>query len=185
MLGKEADIERRKQLTNFAYHKLKSVFKSKHITESTKLRVFTALIESIFLYNSELWGTTKRLDDNIDKFQRKLLRLIFDITWRQRNWLSNEQLYNKYKLKPWSKIIAHRRLRFFGNVARLHDEAPAKIALHEALRHIKKPRGRQTTTLIGTLNKQLLDLNISDFSQAIDLAQCREEWKSRIASTLL
>ena len=51
LLGTEADIERRKQLTNFAYHKLKSVFKSKHITESTKLRVFTELIESIFLYN--------------------------------------------------------------------------------------------------------------------------------------
>ena len=186
MLGTEEDIERRTltQLTNFAHHKLKSIFKSKQITESTKLRVFTALIESIFLYNSELWGTSKRLNDKINKFQRKLVRLIFNITWKQRNWLSNEELYNKFKLKPWSKTIAHRRLRFFGHVARLHDNAPAKIALTEALRQVKKPRGGQQTTLIGTLKKQLLDLGISDFTQAVDLAQVRDEWKNRITSML-
>ena len=48
LLGTEEDIGRRTQLTNFAYQKLKNIFKSKHITDDTKIRVFTALIESIF-----------------------------------------------------------------------------------------------------------------------------------------
>ena len=148
LLGTQEDIDRRKQLTNFAYQSLKTIFSSKHITDNKKIRIFSALIESIFLYNSELWGTTKLMDDKIDKFQRKIIRLIFGINWKRGNWLSNEELYKKYKLQLWSKIIAHRRLLFFGHVARLDDNAPAKIALREAIREVKKNKGKTANYFI-------------------------------------
>lgn len=182
LLGTEEDIERRKQLTNFAYYTLKSIFNDKHVTEDTKLRIFSALIESIFLYNSELWGTTKSLDKKIDVFQRKLLRLVFQINWKKGNWLSNVELYEKAKIEPWSKTIAKRRLRFFGHIARLDDNAPAKLALYEAIRVTKHPRGRQKTTLLKTIQKQLQDLCGKDFYEAIELAQDREVWKTLVVS---
>ena len=43
--------------------------------------------------------------------------------------------------------ISHRRLRFFGHVARLPDGASAKVALYKSTRDIKKPKGRPPTTL--------------------------------------
>ena len=182
LLGTEEDIARRKKLANFAYQCLKSIFTNKHVTTDTKLRVFSALIESIFLYNSELWGTNKSIEKKIDTFQRNLLRLILQISWKKGNWLSNVDLYAKTKVQPWSKTIAKRRLRFFGHVARLDDKAPAKLALYEAIRKTKHPQGRQKTTLIGTIKKQLEQLGISDFHEAIFTAQDRNVWTNNVVS---
>ena len=61
------------------------------------------------------------------------------------------------------------RLRFFVHVSRLHEDAPAKLALKEALRYTKKPIGRPVTTLLGTLKSQLKELNIDNFDDALTL----------------
>ena len=36
-------------------------------------------------------------------------------------------LYDKTKIEPWSETIAKRRLRFFGHIARLDENAPAAV----------------------------------------------------------
>ena len=59
LLGTKEDINLRKTLTNYSYNSLKSIFHSDKILTSTKLRIFKALLESIFLYNNKMWGTTK------------------------------------------------------------------------------------------------------------------------------
>ena len=98
LLGTEEDIERRKLQTNIAYCTLKQIFNSKQISESVKIRIFKALLESIFLYNSELWTLTKTLESKIDSFQRRLLRKILNIRWNpETNWLTNEELYQRTK----------------------------------------------------------------------------------------
>ena len=81
LLGTREDINRRIGLTCGAYNTLKSILTSK--------KVFFALLESIFLYNSECWGLNKELENKIDIFQRKLLRKILGIRWSKGNWLSN------------------------------------------------------------------------------------------------
>ena len=115
-------------------------------------------------------------------FQRKLLRLVFQINWKKGNWLSNEQLYEKAKLDPWSKTIDKRRLRFFGHIARLDENAPAKLALYEAIRVTKHPRGRQKNTLLGTIDKQLQNLCIKDFNEALEKAQDRDQWRIQVVN---
>lgn len=52
----------------------------------------------------------------------------------------------------------------FGNIARLPG-APAKVALDESTRDIKKPKGRLVTTLLGVLKSQLKE-RISGFPQS-------------------
>ena len=56
--GTEEDIKRRKILANSAFCQLKAAFFTKHITLDVKLRLFKALVESVFLYNTEIWGLT-------------------------------------------------------------------------------------------------------------------------------
>ncbi|PIK38891.1 testis secretory pathway calcium transporting ATPase [Apostichopus japonicus] len=97
--------------------------------------------------------------------------------WTSNNWLSNDELYNKTNQTPWSSIVAHRRLRFFGDVARLQEDAPAKVALREALRHTAKSVGRPVTTLLGKIKSQFKDININNFEEAINLAQDRDTWR--------
>ena len=134
-LGTDEDIKRRKNLTNNAFHKLKTVFISKHLSIQVKIRVFNALIETIFLYNSEVWGLTKSQEQEIDVFQRKLLRTILFIRYSAGNWISNEELYAKTNQTPWSNLIKKRRWRFFGHVCRLPESTPARRALKEATKN--------------------------------------------------
>ena len=181
LLGTKEDILRRKILTNNAYFNLQSIFENNKVQIKTKLRIFSALLESIFLYNSEVWGTTKEDENKIDVFQRRLLRNVLGINWKKGNWISNNELYKITNQTPWSVKIAHRRLRFFGHIARLDDNAPAKLSLYEAIRKTRKPQGKPITTLLSTIHKQLKTIEINNFDDAINFAQDRENWRSLIA----
>ena len=136
------------------------------------------VVEPIFLYNSELWSTNKTHEQNIDTFQRKLLRNILNISWRKGNWISNNQLYQKTKLKPWSELIKTRRLRLFGHLCRLPNETPAKIALEEALKPTKYPQGGRKTTLLRIIKKQLKQRDIVSIQEAVYIAQDRKTWRT-------
>ena len=68
------DIENRIKLVNYSYSTLKPILSQKECKTDIKLSIFNALIESIFLYNSEIWSLTQTLENDIDVFQRKLLR---------------------------------------------------------------------------------------------------------------
>ena len=81
LLGTTEDIERRKQLTKTAFLKLKPIFTNKKVGVDTKIRIFNALLASIFLYNCELWTLTDTLERKIDAFQRQLLRRVLNIRW--------------------------------------------------------------------------------------------------------
>ena len=106
LLGNAEDIRRRKQLACAAFAKNKSSLCSKAINLNTRLRIFEALISSIFLYNSELWTLNYSDKRKIDTFQRSFLRQIV-----RRKWIKNKHLYKKCNSKPWSEIIQFRRLK--------------------------------------------------------------------------
>ena len=142
LLGTNEDINRRTSLVHRAFNCLHSIFKNKTLNLKLKLRIFQALIESVFLYNSECWGLNKKQEERINITQRKFLCNILGIRWHKNNWISNEKLYEKTQQQEWSTKIAHRRLRFFGHVARLPNNAPAKLALYESIRKTKKPKGK-------------------------------------------
>ena len=178
-LDTQTDIAKRKQAANLAYCKLKNILTSKKTSLCVKIRVFRALIESIFLYNSEIWTLTKGLECEIDVFQRKILRYILGIRYSARNWISNEDLYRIVGLKPWSSVIRRRRLSFFGHVCRLDESTPARIALSEALRPVKRPKGRGKTTLLSVISKDLYQLGIT-IGGALQLAKDRVYWNQLI-----
>ena len=100
---------------------------------------------------------THTLENEIDVFQRKLLRKIMGYRYPENReyWPSNDELYQETKQTPWSVNIAKRRLTFFGHVCRLPETTSVKIALLEALRPSKKPSGRPKTTYLQMIKTQL------------------------------
>ena len=109
-------------------------------------------VDSIFLYNSELWTLTKTAENKIDSYHRRILRRAINVRWP--NKISCEDLYNKTKQETWSGKIKTQRMRWYGHVIRLPEEAPAKLALQEAGRKVKKLRGGKTTTWFAVLQKR-------------------------------
>ena len=129
LLDTNSDISRRKCLAILAFNKLKIAFNSK-LTIKNKIRIFNAYIESIFLYNAELWTLTKKLAEDINIFQRSVLRKILKIAWPKK--ISNKDLYSKTKTVEWSKKI-HKKETAMDRpyLFRLPEDAPAKQALSE------------------------------------------------------
>ena len=69
---------------------------------------------------------------------------------------------------------------------RLHPETPARKALGEYLREVKRPRGRPKTTWMQTIRQDLNTIGIKlDLSKAtktlnrlLELTQDRKNWRS-------
>ena len=72
-------------------------------------------------------------------------------------------------------------MRFIRHIARLDEKALAKVALYEAIRPVKRLQGKPSNTLLSTIKKQLKELDIQDFHQAIILAQDRVNWRNLIS----
>ena len=81
LLDTELDIKRRKILTIDAMKKLRTVFNSSRISIVLKVRCFIAYIDSVFLYNSELWCMNNKISEEIDSFHRKQLRYAIGIRY--------------------------------------------------------------------------------------------------------
>ena len=113
-LDTERDIKNRKKIASASYNKLKSIFKEKSCSVDAKLAIFTALVENIFLYNSEIRTLTKALENEINVFQRRLLRNLMNFRWTEdrKHWPETDRLYEFAKQVPWSVKIKQRRLSF-------------------------------------------------------------------------
>ena len=95
LLDTEEDIKRRRGMFIDTFRTLESIITSKKVSEGVKIRIFKTYLESVFLYNSELWTLTKTLEKNIDGFQRKQLRRTIGIFWPK--VIKNDDLYKRTK----------------------------------------------------------------------------------------
>ena len=145
----------------------------KGLTRDSKTRVWNALVEPVVLYNSELWTLTKTLEKEVDVLQRKMLRRLFNLTWKDK--VSNTKLYELAKTTEWSQTIRRRRLRLMGHLLR-HPETPA----YKTLTTVRMPRTRQKnylTLVSGELRELGLDLtNTNTWGAALD----RGSWRNLV-----
>ena len=72
---------------------------------------------------------------------------------------------------------------FFGHVCRLSDDTPAKKALEEALRPVKRRRGRAKTGYITTISQDLRYLDIS-IKEAMEYALDKSVWRQITARAM-
>ena len=180
-LNTEDEIKKRKQLAIAAAKNLKPMFENKKIWTSTKSRIFDTYVSSIFLYNASTWTLTNTQENEIDAFQRKMIRInVLNIKWPKK--ISNNEVYRISKLKPWTQKIRKQRLTWFGHLARMDPNTPAKKALKFTMAPFKKPRGRPKERWIQIMERQLSeDLNTS-WETANVLAQDRTGWRQLVFS---
>ncbi len=167
---------------------MRHVIENKSTKNVTKSRILKTYVESIFLYNSETWSLTKDMEDDIDVFQRNRIRKAFGIDWNDR--VSNKKLYKMSGLKRWSDLIRLRRLRFFGHLHRMDESVPARVALEEANRKVRKPRGGQKITWTKMIEKDLKipkdnKMKQIRYQEVLDLTQDRATWRQECHRLML
>ena len=123
---------------------------------------------------------TKTLEKKIDAFQRRLLRRAINVKWPKK--ISSKELYRKTQVRKWSDTIKTRRISWYGHALRLPEDTPAKIALNESERKLKKYQGGQLTTWSQMIKRDLEEINV-DPREAKHTAQDRKEWRKIVART--
>ena len=133
-------------------------------------------MSTIFLYNSELWIMTDNLCTTVDILQRVFLRFIINATKLDK--IRNIDLYQKCQTRCWSETIKIRRLRFLGHLLRLDPNTPARKALDEFFRPVRRDPGRPPTTWWAVITKDLKKLGIpSNITELSALAADRGRWR--------
>ena len=160
---------RDESVTINAMRLLKKIFKSDRLSDNIKMRTFKAYINSIFLCNSELWYLTVTQAKSIDTYQGRQVRYALNIYWPKK--VSNENVYKISGVEPWSITILRRRLMWLGHLLRLQTETPTRLALIEAVKKVKKPRGKPKTTWLSTVKKYLIDGGVLTFEQTENLEE--------------
>ena len=132
---------------------MKAFFRSKRLNNHHKIKIFRTYIETTLLYNSETWSLTATLENSLNAFHRRLLRIA--INARYPKIVSNEKLYKITNEIPISEKIKKRRLALLGHVLRLDPDTPAQRALQYYFTPHRRPVGRPPLTWVALVTKDL------------------------------
>ena len=148
-----------------AIDRLSIIWKS-DLTEKMKCSFFQAAVMSILLYGCTTWTLTKRLQKKLDGNYTRILRAIFNKSWRQHP--TRHQLYGH--LPPITKTIQVRRTRHAGHCWRSRDELISDVLLWTPT-YDRAKAGRQARTCEDT------GCSPEDMPEAMD---DREKWREEV-----
>ena len=108
LLDTEEDIKRRKILAMNVMNLMKEIF-FEDMSIEVKVSSFNSYVSRVFSYNCDTWTLTKKLENTIDSFQRRLLRIaVLNVKWS--NIANNDTDYAVTRQIPWSQVITRREL---------------------------------------------------------------------------
>jgi hypothetical protein len=111
-----------------SYYGLKKQLKSHHLSTQTKIKLYKTLVRPVLMYGCESWSLSKKEENEINIFERNILRKIYGPTndygvWRIRY---NQELYGLYNEADIIKMVKAARLRTLGLLNRTEELNPCK-----------------------------------------------------------
>jgi hypothetical protein len=133
------EIQRRIQTANRCFFGLRKHLQSTHLSRQTKFTIHKTLIHPVLLYDSETWVLTKREENQLLVFERKVFRPICSPkiengVYRRRY---NYELDKEFDSPNVLNVTKTSRLRYAGHMIRRPKDLPQE-ALFKA-----KPNGRR------------------------------------------
>ena len=173
----DADINKRIGMTWKALRDLnRPIWRCRHLTLVTKIRIYKALVLPVLLYGSETWTLREVLAKKLDAFGTKAQRFILGISWRAK--VTNKRVISLTKLEPISTLVRRRQLGLFGHIARMEErQPPRRVLCARDGKDSRRPRGRPRVQWAGQV---LSGLRTSTVSTAFRAARDRVRWRSMI-----
>jgi len=107
------------------FRRLRPIWRSSTISKNTKLCLYTSVVIPTAIYAGETWKTTEKTRRMLDVFNRRCLRNILGISWKDH--LTNADLLHRKGMMNLQDIVADRR-RFIGHILDYHR--PGRQAQH-------------------------------------------------------
>ena len=174
--GSKSEVLSRIAKAQSSLSKLKTIWKDKNISVSSKIRLLRSLVISIFLYACESWTLDSYLQQRIASFEMRCYRQLLGIDYKQHisNICVRKMITSEIgKHQELLEIVKTRKMKWFGHTAR--GGGLAKMCLQGTVRG-GRSRGRP--------RKKWAD-NIAEwtglsFAEATRAAECRVGWRGLV-----
>jgi hypothetical protein len=114
----QKEIQRRILAGNGTYFEAINLFRNRLLSRATKIRLYKTLIKPIVTYGAETWTMTKKKEQALLIFERKIFRRIYSPKYEDKEWKSrtNRELEETSKgkaipLQAWTGPKVSRRSR--------------------------------------------------------------------------
>jgi len=139
----EKEIQRRILAGNGTYFAAISFFRSRLLSRATKIIVYKAIIRPVVSCGAEAWTLTKREEQAVLIFERKIFRRIYGAKYENGEWKrrTNRELEEMSKGENIVKWIKGQRVRWLGHPERMEKDRMSKKVFTEELEGSRR-RGR-------------------------------------------
>ena len=157
--GCDAAVRMRVACAWSRWRELAGLLNMREIPLLSRAAVYDACIRSVLLYSSETWATTKKLEDEIRRCDRRMLRFMAGVRLRDR--VTSAEILERCGLKDILKVLQVRRLRWFGHVRRRELSEVLGMTLNMTVEG-RRPPGRPKKNWLSCVQEDLQSLNISE-----------------------
>jgi len=161
--------------SNRTYFAAISLFRNRLLFRATKIRLYKTRIRPVVTYGAEAWTMTKKEEQAVLIFERKIFRRIYgpkfeDEEWKRRTNRELEELSKGENIVKW---IKGQRISRLGHLERMEeDRMPKKIITQELEGTRRRGRSRK-----GWREEVERDLQVLGVRRWRDLVIDREKWK--------
>ncbi|KAJ4439417.1 hypothetical protein ANN_07541 [Periplaneta americana] len=164
-----ADTDMRQRIAggNRCLRALNKTLRARCISKKAKLTLYKTVVRPIVLYGSETWTLSKKMEQQLMTWERKILRKIYGSKYENGHWRIryNTELKTQYKSPDIVAEIKARRLEWLGHVIRMNDQRIPKKILNT------KPEGRRN---IGRQKLRWLD-GVEDDLRTVGVRRWRQK----------
>jgi hypothetical protein len=118
------EIQQRLQTANRCFFRLRKHLQSSHLSRQTKFTIHKTLIRPVLLYDSETWVLTKREENQLLVFERKVLRTICGLKIENGVYrrMYNHELDKEFSSPNALNVTKTNKLRCAGHMIRRPKE---------------------------------------------------------------
>jgi hypothetical protein len=126
-------------LASSTLNKLKNIWSSKILSTRKKLRLFNSCVLLVLIYGCQCWKSLRFLEQKLNNFEKKCLRLILNIKWSV--FKTNDEVWKESIQEYILNIIRKTRWSDLGHVLKMNDTNIPRQSLFWLLSD-KTKRGR-------------------------------------------